>query len=36
MLTYVREGRGQSGDNAEYILETNDHLTAMGRTGSRS
>jgi glutathione-specific gamma-glutamylcyclotransferase len=30
MLDYVRKGRGQSGDNAEYILETNDHLLAMG------
>ncbi|MGB7976873.1 MAG: gamma-glutamylcyclotransferase [Roseiarcus sp.] len=30
MLEYVRAGKGQSGDNAEYILETNDHLLALG------
>ena len=30
MLEYVRAGQGQSGDNAEYILETNDHLQALG------
>jgi glutathione-specific gamma-glutamylcyclotransferase len=30
MLAYVREGNGQSGDNAEYVLETYDHLHAMG------
>ena len=30
MLQYVRCGMGQSGDNAEYILETNDHLQALG------
>lgn len=30
MLEYVRAGKGQSGDNAEYILETNDHLQALG------
>ena len=30
MLTYVRAGKGQSGDNAEYVLETYDHLRAMG------
>jgi cation transport protein ChaC len=30
MLEYVRAGRGQSGDNAEYILETCDHLRAIG------
>ena len=30
MLEYVRAGTGQSGDNAEYILETNDHLQALG------
>ena len=28
--TYVRAGKGQSGDNAEYVLETHDHLRAMG------
>jgi cation transport protein ChaC len=30
MLEYVRAGRGKSGDNAQYILETNDHLLALG------
>jgi glutathione-specific gamma-glutamylcyclotransferase len=30
MLEYVRAGKGQSGNNAEYILETNDHLLALG------
>ena len=30
MLEYVRAGKGTSGDNAEYILETNDHLLALG------
>ena len=30
MLTYVRAGKGRSGDNAEYVLETRDHLHAMG------
>jgi cation transport protein ChaC len=30
MLAHVRAGKGQSGDNAEYILETYDHLSAMG------
>jgi len=30
MLEYVRAGKGKSGDNAEYILETNDHLLALG------
>jgi cation transport protein ChaC len=30
MLEYVRAGKGRSGDNAEYILETNDHLLALG------
>jgi glutathione-specific gamma-glutamylcyclotransferase len=29
MLAYVRAGKGQSGDNAEYILATYDHLRAM-------
>jgi glutathione-specific gamma-glutamylcyclotransferase len=30
MLAYVRAGKGQSGDNAEYVLETCNHLRAMG------
>ena len=30
MLAYVRAGAGQSGDNPEYVLETHDHLQAMG------
>ena len=30
MLEYVRAGKGKSGDNAEYVLETNDHLLALG------
>ena len=30
MLEYVLAGKGQSGDNAEYILETYDHLQALG------
>jgi glutathione-specific gamma-glutamylcyclotransferase len=30
MLEYVRAGKGESGDNSEYILETNDHLLALG------
>jgi cation transport protein ChaC len=30
MLEYVRAGKGQSGDNAEYVLETYEHLRAMG------
>jgi cation transport protein ChaC len=30
MLAHVRAGAGQSGDNAEYVLETRDHLHAMG------
>ena len=30
MLEYVRAGKGRSGDNAEYILETNAHLQALG------
>jgi cation transport protein ChaC len=30
MLEIVRAGQGQSGDNAAYILETNDHLQALG------
>ena len=30
MLEYVRAGKGRSGDNAEYVLETYDHLRAIG------
>ena len=30
MLEYVRGGKGQSGDNAQYVLETYDHLQAIG------
>ena len=30
MLDAVRAGKGQSGDNAEYVLETHDHLRAIG------
>ncbi len=30
MLELVRAGNGQSGDNAEYVLETHDHLRAIG------
>jgi cation transport protein ChaC len=30
MLEYVRAGKGRSGHNVEYILETNDHLLALG------
>ncbi|HXE24810.1 MAG TPA: gamma-glutamylcyclotransferase, partial [Roseiarcus sp.] len=30
MLEIVREGQGQSGDNVDYILETHDHLQAIG------
>ena len=30
MLEIVRAGKGQSGDNAEYVLETYDHLRAIG------
>jgi glutathione-specific gamma-glutamylcyclotransferase len=30
MLAHVRAGTGQSGDNAEYVFETHDHLHAMG------
>jgi len=30
MLAYVRAGTGRSGDNPEYVLETHDHLQAMG------
>jgi cation transport protein ChaC len=30
ILDAVRAGKGQSGDNAEYVLETHDHLRAMG------
>jgi glutathione-specific gamma-glutamylcyclotransferase len=30
MLEYVHAGKGQSGENAEYVLETYDHLQAIG------
>jgi glutathione-specific gamma-glutamylcyclotransferase len=30
MLEIVRAGQGQSGGNVDYVLETNDHLQAMG------
>jgi glutathione-specific gamma-glutamylcyclotransferase len=30
MLECVRAGKGRSGDNAEYVLETYDHLRAIG------
>jgi cation transport protein ChaC len=30
MLNTVRAGKGQSGDNAEYVLETHEHLRAIG------
>lgn len=30
MLGIVRAGRGQSGENAAYVLETHDHLAAIG------
>jgi cation transport protein ChaC len=30
MLEYVRAGKGKSGHNAEYVLETYDHLLALG------
>jgi glutathione-specific gamma-glutamylcyclotransferase len=30
MLKYVCAGKGQSGENAEYILETYDHLQEIG------
>lgn len=30
MLEHVRAGKGQFGANAEYVLETNDHLMALG------
>jgi cation transport protein ChaC len=30
MLDTVRAGKGRSGDNAEYVLETHDHLHEMG------
>ncbi len=30
MLGMVRAGRGQSGENATYVLETHDHLAAIG------
>ena len=30
MLAIVQEGHGQSGDNAAYVIETHDHLAAIG------
>ncbi len=30
MLAVVRAGRGQAGDNAAYVTETQDHLAAIG------
>ncbi len=30
MLAIVRAGHGQSGDNAAYVTETHDHLSAIG------
>jgi cation transport protein ChaC len=30
MLGIIRAGRGQSGENATYVLETHDHLAAIG------
>jgi cation transport protein ChaC len=30
MLGLIRAGRGQSGENAIYVLETHDHLAAIG------
>ncbi len=30
MLAIVRAGRGQSGDNASYVTETQDHLAEIG------
>ena len=30
MLGIVRAGRGQSGENTAYVLETRDHLAAIG------
>jgi len=30
LLTLVREGRGESGENAEYVLNTRDHLREIG------
>jgi len=30
MLAILRAGRGQSGDNAAYVIETRDHLAAIG------
>ena len=30
MLERVRDGRGQTGDNAAYVTETHDHLLAIG------
>jgi glutathione-specific gamma-glutamylcyclotransferase len=30
ILERVRASKGQSGDNADYVIQTNDHLLAMG------
>ena len=30
LLALVRQGRGESGDNAEYVLNTRDHLREIG------
>ena len=30
LLRLVRQGVGQSGDNAEYVLATRDHLRELG------
>ena len=30
LLKLVRQGVGQSGDNAEYVLATRDHLRELG------
>jgi cation transport protein ChaC len=30
LLALVREGRGQSGENPDYVLQTHEHLRKMG------
>jgi len=30
LLKLVREGRGQSGENPDYVLQTHEHLRKMG------
>jgi len=30
LLALIRQGRGESGDNAEYVLNTRDHLREIG------